>query len=201
MTQIDTVKKRIREKRHNYSNNVKSRYVNLLITRLLLSVIVFFSVLIVTNYSIKARDFIKEKALKENISFSHITNLYNKYLGFVFPIKENVEDTTVFNEKIEAKSIEPYREGYSLEVGRHYLVSVINSGIVAYIGEKEGYGHTVIIEGVDEIEYWYGGLENISVNLYDYVSAKSLLGNTQEEELYLVFKKNGEYLDYEEVME
>lgn len=203
MKEIDRIKKQIKHNRHNRdSNNVlKNRYVNALITRIILSIIVFFSCLIVTNYSKKARILVKDKILTENISFSKITNLYNKYLGFAFPIKNNLETTTVFNEKIVSQSIEPFNNGYSLNVTNHYFVPIINSGIVAFIGEKDEMGPTVIIEGIDEIEYWYGGLENISVNLYDYVSAGNLLGNTQSDKLYLVFKKNGEYLDYEEVME
>ena len=194
---------KIINKKHNYKSNnsiVKSKYVNFLITRLLLSTIVFFGCLIITNYNLKARSFVKNKVLKENISFTKINNIVKKYMGFSFPIKNGLESQTVFNEKIIYKSIKPYKDGYALDVGTHYLVPIINSGIVAFIGEKDGLGPTVIIEGVDEIEYWYGGLENISVNLYDYVSASSLLGNTQEDNLYLIFKKNGEYLDYEEVM-
>ena len=190
-------------RKHNYKSNktFKSKYINLLITRLLLAVIVFLSCLIITNYSVKTRAFIKNKVFTDNISFTKINNVIKKHLGFSIPIRNSLESQTVFNEKLVYKSITPYKDGYSLLVGTHYLVPIINSGIVAFIGEKDGLGSTVIIEGVDEVEYWYGGLENISVNLYDYVSASTLLGNTQSDNLYLIFKKNGEYLDYEEVME
>lgn len=203
MNEIDQIKKNIKNKRHNYNSkdSSKSNYVNLLITRIITAIIVFFLCLIVTNFSNKAEYFIKNKVLTDNISFAKVTKNIDKYLGFKFPVEEPIEDATVFKDKIIAESVEPYNNGYSLDVGTHFLVPIINSGIVAFIGEKEGMGPTVIIEGTDEIEYWYGGLENISVNLYDYVSASQLLGNTQSERLYLVFKKNGEFLDYEEVME
>lgn len=203
MNEIDQIKKNIKNKRHNYNSkdSSKSNYVNFLITRIITAIIVFFLCLIVTNFSNKAEYFIKNEVLTDNISFAKVTKIIDKYLGFKFPIEEPIEDATVFKDKIIAESVEPYNNGYSLDVGTHFLVPIINSGIVAFIGEKEGMGPTVIIEGTDEIEYWYGGLENISVNLYDYVSASQLLGNTQSEKLYLVFKKNGEFLDYEEVME
>ena len=202
MNRIEKIKHDIKNNRHNYKkNNSKVKYVNNLISRLILSVIVFLCSLILINYNNKVRTYVKDKVLGENISFTKISNTIKKYLGFSLPIDTDLEVRTVFNEKIVASSVEPYKDGYSLNVGTHYLIPVINSGIVAFIGEKEGLGPTVIIEGVDEIEYWYGGLENISVNLYDYVSASTLLGNTQGDKLYLLFKKDGEYLDYEEVME
>lgn len=203
MNEIDAVKARLKFKKHNSNDYDKNRkYINNLITRLIVSLIVFFAVLILTNFNSKAKEYIKDDVLKNNISFTKVSNFYNKYFGNVLPIKD-VGSTTqmVFNEDILFNDIKNYKEGFEFSVNENYIVPVLNSGIVAFIGEKEGYGKTVIIEGIDEIEYWYGNLDNISVSLYDYVSKKALLGNTVNNKLYMVFKKNGEFLDYEEVIE
>ena len=87
-------------------------------------------------------------------------------------------------------------DGVSLKVSSDYLVPVINGGLVVFVGEKEGYGKVIILEQVDGIVCWYGNLDNVNVNLYDYVEKGSLLGSVSEE-LYLVFKNKGEIVSYE----
>ena len=52
------------------------------------------------------------------------------------------------------------------------------------------------IDGVDE---WYGNIENVNVKLYDYVSKGELLGDCNNY-LYLVYKKDGKVLNYEEYL-
>lgn len=72
------------------------------------------------------------------------------------------------------------------------------SGVVVFSGEKEGYGNTVIIQGIDGADIWYGNLENVSINLYDYIEANTVIGNVVDEYLYLVIKKDNEYIKYED---
>ena len=72
------------------------------------------------------------------------------------------------------------------------------NGIVVYIGDKDTYGNTVIIQGVDGVDIWYGNLENVSVKLYDYIEKDMVIGNTLDDKLYLVMKKDDKYLTYED---
>ena len=72
----------------------------------------------------------------------------------------------------------------------------LNSGIVVYIGQKEKLGNTVIIQGTDGIDYWYSNIDNLSVNLYDYVEKDIVLGTSINEYIYLTILKDGEYLNY-----
>ena len=74
-------------------------------------------------------------------------------------------------------------------------INLIDSGIVVYVGEKEGYGNTVIVQQSNGIDVWYGNVDNVDVNLYDYLIKNTIIG-TSKDSLYLVFQKNGEYLDY-----
>ena len=203
---LECERRRMKLKRNIVSSKKKNsdkigKYVNNLITRLLLSLIVFFGVVIVSNMSEKYEKFIYEVVLKENMSFSKITNIYEKYFGSVLPFDDLVGDEqTVFNETFQYESIINYKDGYEVEVGENYLIPVINSGIVVFVGEKEGLGNTVIVQGIDEVDYWYSNVTNIHPSLYDYVSKGELLGSSDGVKMYLTFKKGNEYLEYDEVI-
>lgn len=212
MDAIEEEIKRIKAKRKRgyYNNNYKRnkddsdsrKYVDFLITRVLVSVIIFFVAIILTNTTEFGSKFIKEKVLKEHMSFSNIANVYNKYFGNIVPFEDLVkDDQTVFQEELTYESIENYKDGFELTVKKNYLVPVINSGIVVFIGEKEGLGNTVIIQGVDEIDYWYSNVGNLSCSLYDYVSKGTYLGTAIDTKMYLTFKKGSEYLGFDEIIE
>ncbi len=81
-------------------------------------------------------------------------------------------------------------------VANNYLVPSLESGMVVFIGDKDNYPNTIIIEQVNGINVWYSNIENINVNLYDYIDKGTLLGSTINDELYLVYKKDGKTLDY-----
>ena len=72
--------------------------------------------------------------------------------------------------------------------------------MVVYIGEKENYGNVVIIEGIDGIDIWYGNMETTTVELYDYVEKSTYLGQTKDNILYLVYSKEGQFLDYKKYL-
>lgn len=166
-------------------------------------ILICASILLISLIVLKKNPLIKEYISKEvfnnNISFAYIKELYNKYFGKILP--ENNEDiVSVFNEKINYKNKKEYLDGYLLEVDNNYLVPIIETGIVVYIGEKEGYGNVIIVEQVDGFNIWYGNIENTSVKLYDYVTKGSFLGETKDNNLYLVLEKDGEYLDIENIL-
>lgn len=211
MDSLEEEKRRIKKRRENYFNNKcefledgeekKKNYVNGLIARLLIALIVFFGILIATNFNEHINNFVHEKIMKENMSFTKITDIYNKYFGSIVPLKNmGSDEKTVFNEKMTYEEIKNYQNGYELTVQNNYLVPVINSGIVVFIGEKENLGNTVIIQGIDGIDYWYSNVENLSVNLYDYTSKGDYLGTSKDNKLFLTFKKENDFLEYDEVV-
>lgn len=211
MDSLEEEKRRIKKRRENYFNNKcefledgeekKKNYVNGLIARLLIALIVFFGILIATNFNEHINNFVHEKIMKENMSFTKITDIYNKYFGSIVPLKNmGSDEKTVFNEKMTYEEIKNYQNGYELTVQNNYLVPVINSGIVVFIGEKENLGNTVIIQGIDGIDYWYSNVENLSVNLYDYASKGDYLGTSKDNKLFLTFKKENDFLEYDEVV-
>ena len=191
----------IYKSKHDSSNKESktNKYVNNLISRLLISVILFLTIISITNFKSDYRKLFKKIALDRNLSFNKITNTYNKYFGKIIPLKEETEEM-VFDEKITYKDIKEENNVYTLKVNKNYLVPVINSGLVVFIGEKDNLGNTVIIQGIDNIDYWYSNVTNLNVKLYDYVSKGSMLGNAIDNNIKLTFIKDGKNLKYEEVV-
>ena len=135
---------------------------------------------------------------EDSISFAKINNWYKSKFGSSLPFSNYFEEVSpVFNEQLKYNEASIYKDGVSLNVGYDYLVPALDSGIVIFIGEKEGYGKTVIIQQENGIDVWYSNLKEVNLQLYDYIKDGSLIGSV-DENLYLVFIKNGEVVDYQE---
>ena len=180
------------------SNNVIKRYINNLILRSLLAIVILFSLAIIYKSESSLKDNISNYFFEENISFTKIKKMYDKYLGGLLPIKKEEGKTTeVFNEKLNYNDSSIYYDGVKLSVSSSYLVPSLEEGMVVFIGDKENYGKTIIIENLEGIDYWYCNIYNTSLKLYDYIEKGSLVGEVQND-LYMVFSKDGNYLNYEE---
>ena len=175
------------------------KYLRNLMMRCLFLIVIFLVLAILSKSSVEFKNYIYKNIYTDNISFSKIKKIYNKYLGGVVPLKKISNDTyAVFKEKLEYNDISKYLDGVKLEVGDNYLVPVINSGLVLYIGQKDGYNNTVIIEGENGVDIWYGNMSNVSLKLYDYVEAGSLLGEVNNNTLYLVYSEDNDFLNVED---
>ncbi len=146
------------------------------------------------NFSDSNEILYNKYVLSDSLAFGKLNSLYTKYFGDLNVPTPNTEP--VFNESLVYKNIESYVDGYSLEVGANYLVSSLNSGIVVYNGEKENYGNTLIIQGVDGVDIWYCGINVSGITMYDYVESDSLIGETINENLIVVLIKDGKFLDF-----
>lgn len=178
--------------------NKKKNFLMSFFNKILVCIILVIICLIMMKTNSNFKEFVSEKIFKDNISFAYLNNLYNKYFGNILPSYKNLDTEVVFNEKLEYFEYNKYLDGYKLSVTASYLVPIIESGIVVYIGNIDNYGESVIIEGIDGVDIWYSNLENISVKLYDYVNSGDYLGEVKGEDLYLVFEKNQEYLKFED---
>lgn len=185
----------------NKNNNSKDKYKFLCrtITKVLICLIIFVVLLIIVKVNPKLKDTIHNVVYEDHFSFSYINNLYKKYFGDVLPF-ENIAPTEeeVFNEKLEYDDHSLYKDGVMLDVNYNYLVPVIESGIVVFIGEKENYGKTIIIQQINGIDTWYGNVSIGDIKIYDYVVKGTLLGEVIDDKLYLVFQKEGKYLNYKD---
>lgn len=129
--------------------------------------------------------------------FIKINNYYEKIFGSSLPFKN--KDKMVFNEKLSYNSCEKYMDGVKLGVDNSYLVPSYGTGLVLFVGEKENYGNTVIVSNNSGIDVWYSNIEPC-VKLYDYVKEGELIGSSLDDKIYMVFKKDGNILNYEEYL-
>lgn len=195
MDEISKIKDSIKNKR-----TYKPIKINKFIFKIMATGVVTLAVLI----GIKASSDFKTKFYKsvyqDSISFVAINNWYESTFGSSIPLKKLFKETTkpVFSESLKYMESSIYKDGVKLMVSENYLVPNINTGMVIFIGEKEEYGNTVIIEQVDGVEVSYSNISNVSVKLYDYVESGTPLGEVLNKELYLTFEKDGKYLSYEE---
>lgn len=189
-------------KRHqnNGEDSKKIKYLKFLITRVLLSIIIIISICIYMKIDDKNVLLVEKYLFEDNLEFTKINNWYQENIGTIIPsVKEN--SNLVFSSNdIFNKNYEVYENGVKFSAQKNQPVSILNGGIVVFIGEKDNYGNTVIIQGNDGIDYWYGGISNLSVNLYDYIEKDTLIGETINDYLYLVLQKNGEFISYEEIL-
>lgn len=177
----------------------KSNTGTIFFIKLLISIIITLIVLILIKSSSSFKSNFYKRVYSNNISFVKLKEVYNKYIGDSDIFNNVVKTETVFNEELSYKSKETYLDGVKLVVDGNYLVPINESGIVVFIGEKENYGNTVIIQRIDGIDEWYGNIDTVNVKLYDYVKEGELLGEVYNN-LYLVYKKNGNVLNYEEYL-
>jgi len=173
------------------------KYIKELITRCLICFILFLLISIICNFSDTNLLWFKNKVYNNNINLTYFNKIYKKYIDKYLPF-DLYEEKLVMKEGLVYNNKSKYLNGVSLTVGKNYNLYTLNGGIVVYIGEKEGLNKTVIIQGTDGIDYWYSNIENLSVNLYDYVEKDTLLGTSITDKIYLTFIKDGEYLNYEE---
>lgn len=194
---IKMIKSKIKKKNKKTNKNRSSLYG--FISKLLITIILTLITLILLKSNNKLKTFFYNKVYDNNISFATINKWYENYFGSSIPFKELVEKDTkaVFNNKLEYSKKEKYLDGVKLSVDKNYLVPILESGMVVYIGKKEEYGNTVIVQQVNGVDVWYGNINNPNVKLYDYVEKGKLLGDVKNNNLYLVFKKDGKVLSYE----
>lgn len=169
------------------------KYVKSLFLRILLSIILFLVVGILINRSDKFLLFYKHNVYEKTLKFNKTSNLINKYFKSVFTIEEEVG---MVNKETFYSSYNTYKDGAVLSDVTN--VYPFKSGIVVFIGQKEEYGQTVIIQGMDGIDYWYSNIDNISIKLYDYIESNNVIGSAIDNKLYVVFTKDGKVLNYED---
>lgn len=166
--------------------------------KLMITVIITLILMILIKGSSDFKDLFYKKVYETNFSFAKVNNWYQKHFGSSLPFKDTLTVKPVFRESLVYSKKEPYLDGIKLSVDDTYLVPALNSGIVVFIGEKEGYGNVVIVQQIDGIDRWYGNMDQINVKLYDYLEEGTLLGNCHSE-LYLLDKKEGNIIPYEEI--
>lgn len=191
LRRMKKIHKKVVEKKKSWFSSLNKFFITVVITLILL---------IGLKSNEKFQTFFYDKVYEDYFNFSLLNETYEKYFGTSIPFSGLVtnEIQSVFSENLVYKAEEKYEEGVKLKVGKEYLVPTLDSGMVVFIGDKDKYGNTVIVQQVDGKDVWYSNLENVNVKLYDYVEKGSLLGEVKDDTLILIFKKDGKVLNYEE---
>lgn len=196
---IESVKEEI-NKRRKYKTHPEVKKKNKFLRKLSILVIFVCTIIIGINTNKDFKNFIKVKVFEETFPFTKVNELYKKYFGTSIPFEGVLKNDTktVFNEKLSYKKKEKYLDGIKLSVSKEYLAPVLESGMVVFIGEKENYGKTVVVQQIDGIDVWYSNMESVNAKLYDYVEKGALIGSVKDSTLILLFKKDGKVLNYED---
>jgi stage IV sporulation protein FA len=168
--------------------------------KLMFTVVLTLTVLISLKANSKFKTFFYQQVYTKNFSFATLNELYQAQFGSPIPFKDLLIDNTkqVFNEQLTYSDASKYKDGVKLIVANNYLVPAKSNGLVIFVGNKDGYGQTIIIQQTNGIEVWYSNLETLTVSLYDYIDAGDLIGGVKDDYLYMVFQKDGTFLNYED---
>lgn len=149
----------------------------------LFTIVIFtMLVVIISNYSPKFRDFVTNKVLNNTIDFSFI----NKFMNKTTDVFKKDETKNVFKEETKH---EKYKDGIKYTIGESENIYLKDSGIVTFIGNKDGYNNTIIIQQSNGYYAWYGNVKE-SVKLYDYIESGEVIGTADNEYYYVLLKDN-----------
>lgn len=184
-----------------YKDNKSSKSKNNLFKNIVLRVLITIIVTLILLIGFKMNNSFKKTfyhyVYEENFPFSVVKNFLQEKFGTSLTFDKIVTDEEVFNEKLSYKDKSLYHDGVKLTVSSEYMIPSLESGIVVYIGEKENYKQVVIVQQMNGVDVWYGNIKQVNVKLYDYVEKGSLIGQVDNKTLYLVFQKEGKFVDYQ----
>lgn len=201
MDEYKSVQKYLNKAKQKQSSNKK--WLTSILNRVFLSAIILLICLCVIKINPTFKKWVDKQVYHTNFSFAKINKIYEKYFGSIFPLSKIGLDSTkpVFDEKLVYASKSDYKEGVKLVVGQNYLVPVLESGIVVFMGNKDNYGKTIIVQQVDGIDVWYVGVESSNLKIYDYIEKGSLLGESISNEICLFYQKSGDFLNYQDYLQ
>ena len=171
--------------------------INKFIFKSLIVAVITIILLIGMKSSIKFKTEFYKYVYDTNIPFAKFDNLYNKYFKDFNINNKSDKIKLVSSEKLSYKEKEDYEGGVKLKVSKNYSIQAQNSGIIVFLGKKEKFGNTIIVQQTNGVDVWYGNIDNANYKLYDYVSKGDIIG-TSNNYLYLLFKKDGKIINYEE---
>lgn len=175
---------------------IKPSLISRLLSKFLVLVIIVLVCLITLKSNADLKNFVYKKVFQNNFSFAKMNEVYKKYFGSSLPLKSSTTSEMVSSETLEYTDSSNYKEGVKLNVKENYLVPSLDSGLVIFVGDKQDYGNTVIVQRPDNVEVWYCNLKTVGVSLYDYIKKGENIGEANGNNIYLVFKKDGKSLDY-----
>ena len=181
-------------------NKTSNSFFKKIILRILVTTIIALILLISFKMNSSFKKTFYHYVYEENFPFSVVKNFLQDKFGTSLTFDKLVTEEEVFNEKLSYKDKSLYHDGVKLTVSSEYMIPSFESGIVVYIGQKENYKQVVIVQQMNGVDVWYGNIKQANVKLYDYVEKGSLIGQVDNKTLYLVFQKEGKFIDYQKYL-
>ncbi|WP_134700028.1 M23 family metallopeptidase [Ammoniphilus sp. YIM 78166] len=198
--------------REEASAPVSSRFMlKALISLFLLS---FTFLLYKTNipYSSAAKDFVGQVMTRE-YNFQGMIGMVEKYAGGPpsilpsFGQQAKGQPQPVWNQVSPKKLLAPVTgtisapffldgRGIQIEAPAGSEVKAVDQGWVIFVGEKEGIGQTIIVQHENQMQAWYGSLDQIEVTVQDWVQPGQAIGKSKDgRTVYFSMEMNGHYID------
>ena len=156
MNEIDLALLRHKKRRFDCNKKEDNKISNEF-SKILLSIILVLSSVIFIKLDDDNKEWFKGHVLESNFAFMKINEWYHQTFGDILPSFQ--ENTVTAVSEISEGERERYLDGYKFKVLKNTPIKAISSGILVYMGEKEGYKNTFIMQGVDGVDIWYGNID------------------------------------------
>ncbi|WP_174729864.1 M23 family metallopeptidase [Mesobacillus harenae] len=158
-----------------------------------------------------AKNLVKS-ALEKDFQFASVSSWYEDQFGkplALLPGKKTVEEEDLNGQQYALpasgsrilKDFDANGQSITIETGKDAEVEAMNEGLVIKVGVEEGFGKTVVIQHADKSESWYGNLDEINVNLYEFIKKGTKVGKSSENEdqtkgsFLFAIKKGDNFID------
>ncbi|WP_053364222.1 M23 family metallopeptidase [Bacillus sp. FJAT-27251] len=154
------------------------------------------------------------KTMETEFQFAAVSDWYEKQFGkplALLPVKtpeapqENTtNDGTQYALPASGRILEDFGDNgqkITIETGKDASVEAMNEGLVTFVGTKDGFGKTIIVQHGDKSETWYGNLSDFEVNVYEYIDAGAKVGKAtavpdgEKGTFYFAIKKGDDFVD------
>ena len=126
-------------------------------------IIFILFILILNKYNKSLALNLKNNLFNKSINFVKINKLSQRLLGKdVFYYQSKESDSMVIASQFNQNKKNKYFDGEKILVSSNLPIGSISSGVVVYIGNKENYNNTIIIQGLDGYNIWYGNITNVN---------------------------------------
>jgi stage IV sporulation protein FA len=155
--------------------------------------------------------------MEKEFQFAAVSSWYEERFGkplALLPVKEQADENEIAEHQyaIPASSriVENFQESGQhiiIETGAEAEVTAMGEGLVHFVGNKEGFGKTVIIQHADQSESWYGNLSAVNVKLYEYIGKGTGVGTAakgaddSKGAFYFAIKKGEDFVDPVQVIQ
>ena len=165
-----------------------------IIEKTLITICIVLTLLVICNINDKFSTYINKYVFETNYNFAKINALYKKYMLDLKPKKDKTTPVSK-TDNINYYDKKDYLDGVELSVEENYNVTMLESGLVVFIGEKEGYGNSIVVQQSNGIDVTYGNVKESDIKVYDYIEKGKIIA-TASNKFYMTFASDGEILDY-----